>query len=166
MKYNGNFAVNLIAISIANYHLVMLNYFFNSQEKKEDRITSISSSDIPLNLMKSVPVEKPKTIQELFAENAGKKLVFDGFQRNIIVKWNTIDDDGKGYFSLTVKSNRKELSNWVLESYISGNRNNHIDFVMTNGETYKIKTNLDDSTQISIFQQGERCPLSNDWKWV
>ena len=96
----------------------------------------------------------------MFSENP---VVFNGALRIVIIKWYG-EYDGPGYYSLTIKSNRKELSGWILESYISRHDRVGIKFCMTNGEIYKIKLN---KNQIELYDQciATTGPLV-DWEWV
>ncbi len=141
----------------------MLSYLF--PQEKNERITSISSDNYELILKK--PEESVKIIQDLFSENPGKTFVFNADQSILIIKWHPIDYNkynGEGFFSLTIKSNRKELNGWTLESYISRHDREGIKFSMTNGELYKIKLN---KNLIEVYSQCTRGgnPVEN-WKWV
>lgn len=140
----------------------MLSYLF--PQEKNVRINSISSSDY--ELIKK-PEEKVKIIQDLFSENPGKSFVLNGAQRILIIKWHPQNENynSNGYFSLTIKSNRKELSGWSLESYIATHTEySGIHFVMTNGEIYTIKLN---KNQVQLFGQNswQHGPIE-EWEWV
>lgn len=132
------------------------------------RITSISSSDYELIKKPEEKIKEEKCIQYLFSENPGKSFVLNGAQRILIIKWHPLNENNyerNGYFSLTIKSNRKELSEWTLESYIATHTQyGGINFVMTNGEIYKIMLN---KNQVQLFGQNswEYRPIE-DWEWV